>query len=45
MEMYVFSVDYNIIHSNDILDIHEYLMKVIKYTIMFGSIKKCVLLY
>lgn len=29
MEMYVFSVDYNITHTNGILDIPEYLMKVI----------------
>ena len=36
----VFSVDFNPIDTNDILDIHEYLMKRTWYKIMFGLIKE-----
>ena len=35
-----FSVDYNPIDNNNILDIHKYLMKITWYKIMFGLIKK-----
>ena len=35
-----FSVDFNPIDTNDILDIHKYLMKRTWYKIMFGLIKK-----
>ena len=35
-----FSVYYNPIDSNDILDIHKYLIKPTLYQIMFGLIKK-----
>ena len=35
-----FSVDFNPIDTNDILDIHKYLMKRTWYEIMFGLIKK-----
>ena len=35
-----FSVDFNPIDTNDILDIHKYLMKRIWYKVMFGLIKK-----
>ena len=35
-----FSVDFNPIYTNDILDIHKYLMKRSWYKIMFGLIKK-----
>ena len=31
-----FSVDFNPIDTNDILDIHKYLMKGMYYEIMFG---------
>ena len=34
----VFSVDYNAFDTNDILDIHKYLMKEIWCKIMFGFI-------
>ena len=36
----LFSVDFNRIDTNDIFDIHKYLMKRIWYKIMFGLIKK-----
>ena len=36
-----FSVDFNPIDTNNILDIHRYLMKGKQYKIMFGIIKKC----
>ena len=35
-----FSVDFNPIDTNDILDIYRYLMKRTRYKIMFGLIKK-----
>ena len=35
-----FSVDYNPIDNNNILDIHKYLMKITWYKIMFRLIKK-----
>ena len=35
----IFSVDYNPIDTNDVLDIHRYLMKKAWYKIMFGFIK------
>ena len=35
-----FSVDFNPIDPNNILDIHKYLMKRTWYKTMFGSIKK-----
>ena len=38
-----FSIAYNIIDTNDILDIHKYLMK--KSIIMFEFIKNCLLDY
>ena len=37
-----FSVDFNPIDTNDILDIHRYLMRGKQYKIMFGLIKKYV---
>ena len=37
-----FSVDFNPIDTNDILDIHKYLVKRTWYKIMFGFIKKSV---
>ena len=36
----VFSVDFSLIDTNDILDIHKYLTKITWYKIMFGLIKK-----
>ena len=36
----LFSVDFNPIDANDILDIHKYLMKGTWYKIMFDLIKK-----
>ena len=39
-----FSIDFNPIHINDILDIHRYLMKRKQYKIMFGIIKKMFIL-
>ena len=41
--VYDFSIAYNIIDTNDILDIHKYLMK--KSIIMFEFIKNCLLDY
>ena len=38
----VFSVDFNSINTNDLLDIRKYLMKRTEYQIMFGLIKKIV---
>ena len=38
-----FSVDFNLVDTNDILDIHRYLIKGKQYKIMFGIIKKCLL--
>ena len=35
-----FSVDFNPIDNDDILDIHKYLMKKTWYKIIFGLIKK-----
>ena len=35
-----FSVDFNPIDINDILDIHKYLVKITWYKIMFGLIEK-----
>ena len=35
-----FSVDFNLIDTNDTLDIHRYLMKGKQYKIMFGIIKR-----
>ena len=35
-----FSVDFNPIDTNDVLDIHKYLMKRTRYKTMFGLIKK-----
>ena len=40
-----FSVDYNAIDTNDILDIHRYLVKKTWYKIMFGFTKKNLLGY
>ena len=39
-----FPVDFNPIDTNDILDIHKYLMKG-TYKTMFGIVKKCLLYY
>ena len=36
----LFSADFNSIDTNNILDIHKYLMKRMWYKIMFGLIKK-----
>ena len=36
----MFSVDFNPIDTNNILDIHRYLMKEAQYKIIFGIIKK-----
>ena len=36
----IFSVDFNLIHTNDILDRHKYLMKKYDAKAMFGLIKK-----
>ena len=38
-----FSVDFNSVDTNDILDIHKYLMKKTWYEIIFGLIKKIVI--
>ena len=38
--MYFFSVDFNPIDTNDVLDVHKYLMKETWYKTMFGLIKK-----
>ena len=38
--MDAFSVDYNINYTNNILDIHKYLMKIKFNNIMFGFIRK-----
>ena len=40
--MNFFSVDFNPIYTNDILDIHRYLKRRKQYKIMFGLIKKYV---
>ena len=40
-----FSVDFNPIGTNEILDIHRYLMKRTKYKKMFGITKNCLLYY
>ena len=37
----IFSVDYNPVDTNDILDIRKYLMKGKVHKIMFRIIKKC----
>ena len=37
----MFSVDFNPVDTNDIFEIHRYLMKGTEYKIMFGLIKKC----
>ena len=39
--VYDFSVDYDSIELDDILDIHKYLMKKKKYKMMLRFIKKC----
>ena len=36
----MFSVDFNPTDTNDLLDIHKYLMKITGYKIMFELIKK-----
>ena len=36
----LYSADFNPIDTNDILDTHKYLMKIIWYEIMFGLIEK-----
>ena len=36
----LFSVDFNLIDTSNVLDIHKYLMKRTWYKIMFGLIKK-----
>ena len=41
----IFSVDFNPINNNDILDIHRYSVKETQYKIMFVIIKKKSLLY
>ena len=38
--MEFFSVDFNLIDANDVLDIHKCLMKKTWYKILFGLIKK-----
>ena len=38
--VYDFSVNYNVIAVDDILDFHKYLMKKAWYNIMFGFLKK-----
>ena len=38
--VYDFSVDYNVIDTSNIIDIHKYLMKKTSYKIMLGIIKK-----
>ena len=43
--VYDFLVDSNSIDIDDILDINKYLMKKIRYRIMFGLIQKCYLDY
>ena len=40
-----YSVDFNPVDTNNILDIHRCLMKGKKFKIMFGIIKKCLLYY
>ena len=41
----LFSVDFNLIDTSNVLDIHKYLMKRTWYKIMFGLIKKILLDY
>ena len=40
-----FCIYFNLIDTNNILDIHKYLMKRTWHKIMFGIIKKCLLHY
>ena len=41
----IFSVDFNPIDNNDILDMHKYLMKRTWYKIMFGLFKKILIVF
>ena len=43
MDVYDFSVDYDAIAVDDILNIHKYLMKKMTYYETFGLAKKCFL--